>query len=246
MADRGSLDPLPYYKWHWLRWRASRKVQRMGILERGIYRELLDEQWAEGCIREDLLPDILDNTKQVLALAKQVLSKCFVQISLGIWQNETLEEQRTEIDKIRSNRKVAGALGGSVKKNTEASAKQTEASAKQVPYRERERREKNLVADATDPRFSLFVARMDRYWKQQPGHETLPLPMDQVAGKKLKEWLKSNPHVEESTWWQYLKNMHISENVNPAWNVRDIVARIHLYADGPLDAFGKPMEAVCE
>lgn len=125
------LDPLPYYKWHWLRYRASRKVQRMSILERGIYRELLDEQWAQGYIAGDdkSLSEILEDSKQVLASAKQVLSKCFTEISHNVWQNETLEEQRTENDAIRAKRKLAGLLGGLAKKDSEASAKQVLASA---------------------------------------------------------------------------------------------------------------------
>ena len=126
------LEPLPYYKWHWLRWRASRKVQRQSLLERGIYHELLDEQWAEGCIYETSLPEILGNSKQVLASAKQVLTMCFSEISPGVWQNSTLEEQRTENDKIRSKRKIAGKLGAEAKIESLASAKQVLASAKQV------------------------------------------------------------------------------------------------------------------
>ena len=153
MNDRVSLDPLPYYKWHWLRWRASRKVQRMSILERGIYRELLDEQWAQGCIRDDAstLSEILDDSQQVLAIAKQVLSKCFTEISAGVWQNLTLEEQRTENDKMRSKRKIAGTLGALAKAKSPASAEQVLASAEQVPYREREEREEKRGLPGIDP-----------------------------------------------------------------------------------------------
>lgn len=153
MNDRVSLDPLPYYKWHWLRWRASRKVQRMSILERGIYRELLDEQWAQGCIRDeaDALSEILDDSQQVLAIAKQVLSKCFTEISPSVWQNLTLEEQRTENDKLRSKRKIAGTLGALAKAKSPASAEQVLASAEQVPYREREEREEKRGGSGIDP-----------------------------------------------------------------------------------------------
>jgi hypothetical protein len=64
--------------------------------------------------------------------------------------------------------------------------------------------------------------------------------MDAAAGKNLKRWLKEHPHVDEPTWWRWLDNMFASEDVNPAWNVRDILCRIHKYADGPLDRYGKP------
>ncbi len=63
--------------------------------------------------------------------------------------------------------------------------------------------------------------------------------MDATAGKNLKAWLKEHPDVDQPTWWSWLENMFISQNVNPAWSVRDILSRVHRYADGPLDAFGK-------
>lgn len=45
------FEALPYYRWHWRDYRANRKVQRMTYIERGLYRELLDECWAEGFIQ---------------------------------------------------------------------------------------------------------------------------------------------------------------------------------------------------
>jgi len=149
--DHTSLDPLPYYKWHWLRWRASRKVQRMSILERGIYHELLDEQWAEGCVCDSSLSDILGDSKSILASAKQMLTICFTEISPGVWQNETLEEQRTELDTIRSKRKIAGVLGGKAKVESVASAKQMLASASKCHIEEKRREEERRETTTTTP-----------------------------------------------------------------------------------------------
>lgn len=109
MTDRS----LGYYKWFWQDFRANRKVQRMSYIERGLYRELLDECWAEGsipdCIEE--LADICDCPIEVMADAWQALSKCFTKSS-KTWHNEKLETMRTERDQIRIKKVEAGRLGG--------------------------------------------------------------------------------------------------------------------------------------
>lgn len=115
MAER--LAPLGYYKWHWQSWRANRKVQRMSYIERGIYRELLDECWAEGFIPDDIekLADICGCPSEVMANAWQVLSKCFANAGNGFLYNERLEQERTDMDRTRANRARAGAAGGRAK-----------------------------------------------------------------------------------------------------------------------------------
>lgn len=54
MGRRSRLEKaLPWYKWFPADWRGSRKVQRMGLAERGLYRELLDECYEKGSIPAD-------------------------------------------------------------------------------------------------------------------------------------------------------------------------------------------------
>ena len=62
---------LPYYKWFWQDWRANRKIQRMTYIEKGLYRELLDECWVEGFIPDDIeeLADICGCPKEIMANA---------------------------------------------------------------------------------------------------------------------------------------------------------------------------------
>jgi hypothetical protein len=64
-----AFEALPYYRWHWRDYRANRKVQRMTYVERGLYRELLDECWAEGFISDDLgaLAEVCGCPRDVLA-----------------------------------------------------------------------------------------------------------------------------------------------------------------------------------
>ena len=108
---------LPYYRWHWRDYRADRKVQRMSYIERGLYRELLDECWAEGYIPNNIeaLADICNCPKQVLEDSWQVLSTCFTEVEPGILVNERLSEERTEKDLTRARRAISGALGGKSK-----------------------------------------------------------------------------------------------------------------------------------
>lgn len=124
-------EPLPYYKWYWRDWRGSRAVQRMTPLERGIYRELMDEQWRLGALRNDpeWLAEAAMCSVDELASVWQVLSKCFPPIEGtdgNLLANERLEAERTEVDRQRVNRAVSGQIGGKAK------AKQVLASGKQV------------------------------------------------------------------------------------------------------------------
>jgi uncharacterized protein YdaU (DUF1376 family) len=110
-------EPLPYYRWYWRDWRGSRGVQKMTATERGIYRELLDEQWRVGHLVNDpeWLAEAAMCTEQELANAWQVLSKCFPPIDGTEGQllaNTRLESERTENDTLRAKRAMAGSLGG--------------------------------------------------------------------------------------------------------------------------------------
>lgn len=110
-------EPLPYYRWYWRDWRGSRGVQKMTALERGIYRELLDEQWRTGHLVNEpaWLADAAMCTEQELANAWQMLSKCFPPIDGTDGQllaNTRLEAERTENDALRAKRATAGRSGG--------------------------------------------------------------------------------------------------------------------------------------
>src|SRR5664279_1733885 len=113
---------LPYYRWHWRDYRANRKVQSMTYTERGLYRELLDECWAEGFIPDDLdaLAEICGCPRDVLEGCWPKLRACFVEASPGALINPRMDKERTEKDAERASKAVAGALGGSVRARAEA------------------------------------------------------------------------------------------------------------------------------
>ena len=97
-------------------------VQRMTALERGIYRELLDEQWRVGSLQNDpkWLAAAALCTEDELATAWRTLSECFpaVEGSDGtMLQNPRLESERSEMDAKRVKATISGALGGRAKAN---------------------------------------------------------------------------------------------------------------------------------
>lgn len=112
-----TLEPLSYYRFFWRDYRANRKVQRMNYIERGLYRELLDECWAEGFIVNDFtqLADICACPKQVIQDAWPSLSSCFKEVRPGILINPRMDRERTAKDEERVLKARAGALGGSAK-----------------------------------------------------------------------------------------------------------------------------------
>jgi hypothetical protein len=126
------FDALPYYRWLVRDCRARRKVQRMGYIARGFYRELLDEEWLEGSIPNDLaaLADICGCPVKVMEKAWVEISPCFKEVD-GRLVNEKLESLRTVQDTLRVKRIEAGRLGG-IAKQVVADAKQLLASATAV------------------------------------------------------------------------------------------------------------------
>jgi uncharacterized protein YdaU (DUF1376 family) len=213
------IKPLFYYKWHWQDWRANRSVQRMNYIEKGLYRELLDECWSEGFIPDDIdsLAEICGCPVDVMANAWQVLSKCFEPCDGG-FLNERLEKERTELDKIRVKRAQAGSKGGHSKilneKESEANAKQMLANAKQLPYRrvEKSRVEKTLTSSDDDNRVKIdYQGIVDLYNRILP-----ELPRVAVLSQKRKSAIRTcaatKPRYHELEFWElYFKTVRESD-----------------------------------
>lgn len=112
--------PLPYLRWYVSDYRASRRVQRLTWQERGIYRELLDECWIEGCIPDDVerLAEIAGCPKGIMAEAWTNLRPMFMPIEGmdGMYlANRRLETERSEDDAYRVKMSNAGRKGGLAK-----------------------------------------------------------------------------------------------------------------------------------
>lgn len=122
MTVRGERDPLPYYQWFVKDYRANRKVQAMNYVERGLYRELLDECWEEGRIPDDplALADICQCPVGVMAEAWPKIRKCFTPLPGmdGMFlTNDKLESLRHKADKIRNAASVAGRMSAEARRN---------------------------------------------------------------------------------------------------------------------------------
>jgi len=106
----------------------------MNYVQRGLYRDLLDEQWENGSVSGDIedMADICDCPVDVMASAWQVLCKCFT-CAGGCYKNDFLEQQRTDKDAERIKRQMSGRLGGVAKaqRNQDESSK-CQAGAKQI------------------------------------------------------------------------------------------------------------------
>lgn len=212
MTDR--LAPLGYYKWHWQTWRANRKVQRMNYIERGLYRELLDECWAEGFIPDDIekLADICGCPVDVLANAWQVLSKCFANAGNGFLYNERLEQERTDMDKTRANRARAGAAGGRAKAsngaaldgNCQANASNSLANASKSHIEEKRREEKKDNGDFD--LFWEFALTQYRRCDSKPGNKK----------EAEKEWNKLGPDSELQADMRTALEAQAEARINPS------------------------------
>jgi uncharacterized protein YdaU (DUF1376 family) len=144
----GQFGPLPYYRFYLYKYRNSPKVQAMGHVERGFYRELLDECWDKGYIPDDLkeLAKICHCPVSRLARAWPTLSKCFVQQSPGKLVNHRMLQEILATSCKLEKRRKAGSQGGLQKAENarmrEAYAKNSEANASDVlASRELEREE---------------------------------------------------------------------------------------------------------
>lgn len=118
MGERSK--PLPYLRWYVTDYRASRRVQRLTWQERGIYRELLDECWIEGCIPDEAekLADIVGCPRGVMTEAWVNIRPLFVPIEGldGMYvTSRRLETERSADDAYRVSRSLAGQKGGLAK-----------------------------------------------------------------------------------------------------------------------------------
>lgn len=108
MASR--IEPLYYYKWMWKDWRSNRRVQRMHFIARGLYRELLDEQFIEGSIPDDIeaLAEICGCPIAVMKEYWPEIAPHFTKDENGNFVHPKMETVRTELDSIRVKASDAG------------------------------------------------------------------------------------------------------------------------------------------
>jgi hypothetical protein len=239
----------PWFKFWAADYLTDPDVQKLPFEAQG----LLLRMWC-ACHIDGSIPaepeelSVLIRSKLHSVLLSYPLCKPFFELHDGMLFSPRMEREKKKSEQARVNAEAKKNKGtyaiGSANGSANGSAK-TPAQNVRRPEGQKEVQDqkKNLVAKATvDSRFVPFIDDLNKYWHQLPGHEEKKLPMDSAAGKNLKKWLKDNPQIDEPMWWNWLENMFSSEDINPAWNIREILQRIHRYQDGPLNVFGKPME----
>lgn len=91
----------PAYQWYVKDFRSSRSTMRMSFAERGVYRDMLDQQWEDRTLPDDphAVADLIATTDaqvaEVLA-AWDVVRRKFVVLEDGRLQNARLERCRRE------------------------------------------------------------------------------------------------------------------------------------------------------
>lgn len=106
-------EDAPAYQWFVKDWRSSRAGQRMSFAERGVYREMLDEQWERRTLPDDpeAVAELIATTEmqraEVIA-AWPVVRRKFITTDDGQIQNARLERCRKEFRAYLREKKKGG------------------------------------------------------------------------------------------------------------------------------------------
>ena len=133
-------DSLEWFPWYWKDWRLSGAYRRLSGTERGIYRELLDECWAEDGFTLDppALARLCAVSEAEFRAAWARLVPQFKQTAGGIFYNAQM--QKIKVAQVGKREALAerGRKGGHAKALAQAQHKQPQALA------ERERQKDSL------------------------------------------------------------------------------------------------------
>jgi uncharacterized protein YdaU (DUF1376 family) len=107
-----ALETSPAFQFYVKDWRSSRAVQRMSFAQRGMYLELLLEQWERVVLPDDpdVIADLIGGSAAEWRRAWPVLRRNFVTIEGGM-QNLRLEEARARQQRFREQQSERGKLG---------------------------------------------------------------------------------------------------------------------------------------
>ena len=235
----------------------------MGHVARGLYRELLDEQWDKGFVPEELekLAHICDCPLEVMQAEWPRLSPCFIRKRKGMLVSGFLESLRTETDTRRTKLTKAGAKGGTVKainSNADvANAKHMLEDPKQMlstshigeerrveEIKEKQKPSRRQAASgemkhSSDPRHVACKNEIVAYYRAKNSNEDPD--WNGREGSALGMLLSANPKLTDAGMRKLLDHRARSE-VNHAERPGIWLATLTSFRNGPLDRFGKPLE----
>ena len=238
----------------------------MGYIARGLYRELLDEQWVKGGIPEDMeqLALICDCPVEVMQAEWPKIAYCFPIRKKGLLMNGTLESMRTETDTRRTKRVIAGAKGGVVKaigisanvagaKHLPEATKHVQANPSNCHIGEKSREEKSKeekpsrrktasdvkARHSSDPRHTPCKDAIFAYYRAKNNNEDPD--WNGREGDALAVLLQANPKLTSEGIGKLLGHRARSE-VNHSERPSLWIPRITSYRNGPLNKYGLPLE----
>lgn len=97
----------------------------------------------------------------------------------------------------------------------------------------------------SDPRYTLFIEALKKYWTKTEVNGVLvnakiPFAFNGKDGKNLNQLLKAYPQLTAEEFLQWLRNRANSDEVNHCNPIHRWICDVSMYADGPLNKFGKP------
>jgi len=229
---------------------------------KGLYRELLDEFWAEGSLPLDHeeLADICGCSLEEFEMYWPQIEPCWEVTESGL-VNAKMDTMRTTTDCKRVANAKNGQAGAIAKlanakqlpseRQNDSSERQTPAGERQTPAGERHIAEQSRAeqskeekrntsprqARGADPRHVIFKGATAKYWDRH--NPSVQMPWDASEAKQLSSLLAASPDLKMETFTTCLQNRHKSL-VNHSDRPRAWLARTLDYLNGPLDQFGKP------
>lgn len=142
------MKSLDWYPWYWRRWAGSRRVLRMTLAERGLYRELLDQCWNVGSVPDDPdeVAELVFGAPAETANAWPAVRRMFARRDDGrLYYPEMSELRQRQLD--RYDAAVESGRKGGLARASKAASRLPQATLKQ-----KSRIETTLNSRATRPR----------------------------------------------------------------------------------------------
>lgn len=105
MSDQRKSPAFSFYPDSWIG-----GTRRMSLLEKGIYIELLSDQWCNGGFSIDMAARICSESDR--SIVEAVVRAKFTQSADGLWRNSRLEQERESQEKRRKTQQENGKKGG--------------------------------------------------------------------------------------------------------------------------------------
>lgn len=165
----------PSYPWYPSDFAGSAKVAVMTLEQEGAYRRLLDHEWQEGAIPDDVeaLARICRTTAQHMEKLWKTVRKCFTKnpAEPDTLINQKLEKVRAEKLKFQAKNQANGAKGGRPKNNPDGNRDETQTKTQTKP--------KNNPTNNPKLTHSETQSLTETISQKNPSHISFPISLSQ-------------------------------------------------------------------